>query len=89
MARPAKPADPTPTAADICADGALSVESAAKLCDVSVKEIRRAIDRGELEVLYWGRLPRIPRAVVVAHLAAKLEAERAARAERAGTGART
>lgn len=77
MARPAKPMTPEPTAADLCADGALSCNAAAEFCGICRREIEMAIERGELETMYHGRKPLVPRRMVVAWLAAKLEAARA------------
>lgn len=83
--RPAKPMTP---AEDECLDGAMSFEAAAQFLGVSVRMVEViARERGELEIVYEGRKPRLLRRQLVARLAAQLEASRAER-ER-GAGART
>lgn len=84
MARPARPMFPALDAALLdCAEGAMSVKDACKFTGVGRSEMYEAVARGELEALYHGRKPLIPKRVLVAWLARKLEA---ARAERAGAG---
>jgi hypothetical protein len=82
----ARPATPMTPAVETCADGALSLDGAAEFSGVCKREIERAIDRGELEVLYHGRRPLVPKRQLVGWLAAKLEAARSANR---GAGART
>ena len=82
MARPAKPLY---SALDACAAGALSLDAAAEFTGVCKREIERACDRGELEVLYHGRKPLVPRQQLVAWLAGKLDEARSARAAEAAT----
>lgn len=80
--RPGRPATPMyaePTAADLCADGALDLDGAAEFCRISKREIERAVERGEIETMYHGRKPLVPKRVLVLWLAAKLEATRAER----------
>jgi len=87
MARPARPMfpatdEPTPTTpTELLADGALSLDKAAEFCSLCKSVLYQAIARGELETLYHGRKPLIPRKQVVAWLARKLEASRAERAK--------
>jgi excisionase family DNA binding protein len=72
---------PTPTAAETCADGAFSPDTAAVFTSLSRDEIDRAISRGELETFRHLRRVLIPKTVVVEWLAKKLEAARAERAK--------
>ena len=75
MARPARPMFPL---GDECADGALSLDGAAKFLAVSVREVERAIQRGELEVVHWGRKVRVLKSQCRALLAQQLAEARAA-----------
>lgn len=57
MARPAKPMFPVAisTSEEICAEGALSLDGVAEFTSLSATEIRRAIDRGEIETFRYGK----------------------------------
>lgn len=75
MARPATPMTPAP-AAEVCADGALSVKDACAFAGIGKSELYAAVGRGELEFLYHGRKPLVPKRLLVAWLAVKLERAR-------------
>jgi hypothetical protein len=64
---------------DDCADGAMSLDDAALFCGICKREIERAVSRGELETFYHGTKPLVPKRLLVAWLAKKLEASRAER----------
>jgi excisionase family DNA binding protein len=59
----------------------MSYDGAAAFCGISKRSIERCVELGELEVLYYGRKPLIPKRQLVMWLAKKLEAARAERAE--------
>lgn len=78
--RPRSPL-PLPDAAELLADGSLGVRAAAAFAGVSRTEIYDAMARGELEWFRHGRHRLIPKKLVVAWQAARLEK---ARRERQG-----
>ncbi len=97
MARPPKPmfpaapgtlplpvAGPLADAMEVLAEGALSREAAAEFASLSVPELDRVIERGELETFSHGRRVLIPKRSVQMWLAKKLASERAER-KRLGT----
>lgn len=55
----------------------MSLADAGAFAGVCKREIERAIAAGELESLYHGRKPVVPKRSLVAWLASKLETERA------------
>lgn len=87
MGRPATPMypatlPPPETAEDVCSAGAVDVNGAEEFTGVSGRELYRAMDRGEIEWFYHGRIRLIARKTLTKWLAAKLAAERRERAKR-------
>ena len=83
-AKPMYPAEPAPAperAADVCADGALSLGDAAAFLGISLSLLKEIVyTRGDLDLVYEGRKPRVLKRQLVARLEAQLEATRARRA---------
>jgi hypothetical protein len=70
-------------AIDECADGALSYDDGARFLGVCKRTLELIVARGELDVVYEGKKPRVLKRQLRERLARQLEQSRA------GAGART